>query len=154
MCQYLIHFICLAVTILHSMLLNDGVVVFSLFKILFKFSRFNFCSCDRVCSGLFCCAVFGWLGFPFSEIGGSFRMCCVCLIIFDVPGNVLLLPCWSFIFWWISKISGSENQPFFTLVLTWSASLTSCLKIRMFLPDLHHSFPISSLCRVTPKIAV
>ena len=35
-----------------------------------------------------------------------------------------------------------------------SESLTSCLKIRKFLPDLHHSFPVSSLCRVTPKIAV
>ena len=53
---------------------NDGKVVFSLFKIPFKFSRFNFCSCDSVCSGLFGCAEFGYVGFPFSEVGGSFRL--------------------------------------------------------------------------------
>ena len=34
-----------------------------------------------------------------------------------------------------------------------SESLTSCLKNRKFLPYLHHSFPVSSLCRVTLKIA-
>ena len=33
-------------------------------------------------------------------------------------------------------------------------SLTSCLKIRKFFPDLQHSFPVSSLCSVTTKIAV
>ena len=27
------------------------------------------------------------------------------------------------------------------------------MKTRAFLPDLYHSFPISSLCRVAPKIA-
>ena len=56
---------------------------------LFKFSRFNFCSCDCVCSGLFGCAVFGCVGFPFSEVGGSFRMGSFCLLIFDVPANAL-----------------------------------------------------------------
>ena len=67
-----------ALTILHSMNLYDGKVVLSLLKILFKFSRFNFYSCVSVCSGLFCCAVFGWVEFTFSEFGGSFRMGWVC----------------------------------------------------------------------------
>ena len=35
-----------------------------------------------------------------------------------------------------------------------SKSVTSWLKIRTFLPDLYHSFPISSLSKVAPKIAV
>ena len=39
------------------------------------------------------CAVFGSVGFLFSEVGDSFRMGCFCLLIFDVPGNVLLLHC-------------------------------------------------------------
>ena len=49
------------------MLFDDDNVVLSLFIILFKFSRFNFSSCDSIYS-----AVFGWVGFPFSEVGGSF----------------------------------------------------------------------------------
>ena len=108
-----------ALTILHSMFLNDGKVVFSLFKILFNFFRINFCSC--VSSRLFCCVVFGWVGFPYSEVG-SFWMGCFCLMIFDVWGNVFLLS-WSFIYWCISMISSSENQPLFIIVLTWSPSL-------------------------------
>ena len=68
-----------ALTILHSMFPNDGKVIISLFIILFKFSRFNFCSCDNVCSGLFGWAVFGCVEFSFSEGGGSFQMGnCVC----------------------------------------------------------------------------
>ena len=104
------------------MFLNDGKVVFLLLKILIKLSRFDFYSRDSVCSGLFGCAVFDYVGFPFSEVGGSFRMGCFCLEIFDVPGDVLLT-CWSFIFGCISIISRSENQPFFIIVLTWSTSL-------------------------------
>ena len=127
------------------MLLNDGTVIFSLYKILFKFSRFNFCSCDSVCSGLFGCAVFGRVQFSFSKVGGSFRMGCFCLVIFDVQCNVLLLLYWLFIFWCISINSSSENQPVFIIVLT------PCLKIRTFLPDPHHSFPISCSRRLLLK---
>ena len=64
--------------------------------------------------------------------------------------DILLLSCSLFVFWFISSISKSENQPFFIIVLTWSASL----KTSAFLPDLYHSFSISSLCRIAPKIAV
>ena len=81
-----------ALTVLHSTFLIDGKVVFSLFKILFKFPRFNFCSCESVCSGLFGCAVFGCVGFPFSKIVGSFRLGCFCLLISNMSGSVLL-PC-------------------------------------------------------------
>ena len=98
------------------MFLNDGKVVFSLFIILIKFSRFIFCSYDSVCSGSFGC-----VAFPFSEVGGSFWLGCFCLLIFDKSGTVLL-PCWLFIFWCISSISSSENQLFFITILTWSAS--------------------------------
>ena len=63
-------------------------VVFSQFKILFKFFRINFCS--YVSARLFCCVVFGWVGFPLSEVG-SFSMGCFYLLIFDVSGNVFLL---------------------------------------------------------------
>ena len=55
------------------MFLHDDKVIFLQFKIFFKFSRFNFFFYS-VCSGLFGCAVFGCGGFPFSEVGGSFRM--------------------------------------------------------------------------------
>ena len=108
-----------ALTILHSMFLNDGKVVFSLLKILFKFFKINFCS--YVSIRLLCWIVFCWVGFPFSEVGW-FWMGCFCLLIFAVSGDVFLLS-WSFIFWCISIISSSENQPFFNIVLTWSASL-------------------------------
>ena len=59
-----------ALTVLDSMFLNNGMVVFSQFKILFKFPRLNFHSCESVCSGLFGCAVFGCVGLPFSKIFG------------------------------------------------------------------------------------
>ena len=70
------------------MFLNDAKVVFSQFKSLFKFSTFNFCSCDSVSSGLFGCTVFGYVGFPFSEIVGSFRLGYFYWLIFNVPGSV------------------------------------------------------------------
>ena len=54
-------------------------------------------------------------------------MDCFCLLIFDLPGNLLLLLYLSFIFWCISIISRSYNQPVFIIVLTWSASL--CLVV-------------------------
>ena len=56
------------------MFLNDGKVVFSQFIILFKFSRFIFCSCDSVSLGLLSCALFGCVAFPFSEVGSSFML--------------------------------------------------------------------------------
>ena len=99
-------------TVIHSMFLNDSKVVFSLFIILFKFSRFTFCSCDSACSRLFGCVVF-----PSSEVGGSFRLGSFSLLIPDVSGTVLL-SCSLFIFWCIFSISRSENQPFFIIVLT------------------------------------
>ena len=79
------------------MFLNDDKVVFLLFIILFKFSRFTFCSCDNVCFGLFGCALFGCVGFPFSEVGGSFLLGYFYLLILGVSGTVLL-SCSLFIF--------------------------------------------------------
>ena len=138
-----------ALTILHSMFLNYGKVVFSLFKILFKLFRINFCSC--VSSWLFCCVVFGCVGFPFSEVG-SFWMGYFCLLIFDVSGNAFLLS-WSFIFWCISIISSSENQPFFIIVLTSSACLW--LVVWKIESSRHISIILFlyPFCRVTLKIA-
>ena len=69
-----------ALTILHSMLLNYGNVVFLLFTIPFKFSRLNFCSCDIVCSRLCGCAVFRCVGFHFPKLVVHFGwVVCVCL---------------------------------------------------------------------------
>ena len=100
---------------------NDGKVVFSLFMILFKFSRFIICSFDSVSLMLFVCALLGCVAFPFSKVGSSFLLGYFCLSTLDVSG-VLLVSC-LFIFWCISSISRSENQPFFIIVLTWPASL-------------------------------
>ena len=113
------------------MFFHDGKVVFSLFIILIKFSRFTFCSCDSVCLWLFGCALFGYVVFPFFEVGGIFLLDCFLLfflffffflLILDVCGTILL-SCSSFIFSCISSISRSENQTFFFIGLTWSASL-------------------------------
>ena len=79
------------------MLLNDGKVIFSLFIILYKFSRFNFCFCDSVCLVLFGCALFGCVVFPFSEVGASFLLGYFCFLILDVPCGILLF-CSLFIF--------------------------------------------------------
>ena len=119
-CQNVIHFIFLCFN--YSPFLNYCKVVVLLFKILFKFSRFNFNSFDSICSWMFGCAVFGRVGFPFSEVGSLLGIGYFCLLIFDEPSNVLL-PCSSFIFKHISVISRSENQPFFITVLTGSARL-------------------------------
>ena len=62
------------------------------------------------------------VAFLFSDVGGSFRFGYFRLLILRVSGTVLL-SCSSFIIWCISSISRSENQPFFVIVLTWSASL-------------------------------
>ena len=134
------------------MFLNDGKLVFSLFIILLTFSRFIFRSCDSVSLGLLGYVLFGSVAFSFSEVGSSFLFGCFCLTTLDVSG-IVLFSC-LFVFWCISSISGSENQPFI-IVLTWLASLWfvvwklahSCqISIILFL--------ISSLWRVAPKIAV
>ena len=57
----------------------------------------------------------------FSEVGGSFRFDCFCLLILGVS-DIVFLFCLLFIFCCISSISRSENQPFFIIVLIWSAS--------------------------------
>ena len=80
--------------------------------------------------------------FQFSEISGSFRLSCFSLLIPDVSGAVLL-SC-SFIFWCISSISRSENQPFFIIVLTWSTSLW------LVVWKLAHSYQISIILFVYP----
>ena len=110
-----------ALTVLHSLFLNNCKVVFSLFKILFKFSRFNFCSCDSVCSGLFGCAVFGCVGFPFSEVGGSFRLGCFCsYLMCQVLYSYLVDHLFSAAF---ILFQGQKTNPSLFMVLTRSASL-------------------------------
>ena len=107
-------------TVLHYMFPNDGKLVFSLFIILFRFSKFTFCSCNSVC---FVLMLVHYLLYGFS-IFRSWRfilLSCFCLLI-DASGTVLRF--WSlFIFWCNSSISRSENQSFFIILLNWSASL-------------------------------
>ena len=85
--------------------------------------------------------------FPFSEVSSLFSVNYFCLTPLDESGTILLF-CLC-IFRWISSISRSENQPFLIIVLT-----LTCLKIRTFLPDLNHSFLVSPLWGVAPKISV
>ena len=73
------------------MFVNDGKVVFSQFKILFKFLRVNFCSCVNVCSGLFCCAVFGWVGFSFFEVGISLLLLLLVVVVVVVGFVVVVV---------------------------------------------------------------
>ena len=101
------------------MFLNYDKVVLSLFIILFRIVFFSF---DSVCFGLCGCVLLDFVAFPYSEVGGSFRLGCFCLLIVDMSGTVLL-SCSVFIFWCISSISRSKNQHFFIMVLTRSASL-------------------------------
>ena len=91
------------------------IVVFSQFIILSKFSWFTFCPWDSVSLRLLGCALFGCVTLPFSKDGSSFLWRCFCLTTLDVSGTILL-PCWLFIFWCISSISRSENQPFLLLI--------------------------------------
>ena len=46
------------------------------------------------------------------------------------------------------------RKPTFLYYYLVGKSLPCCLKTSTFLPDLYHSFPISSLCRVALKIVV
>ena len=63
------------------MFLYEGRIVFSLLIILFKFSRFIFCSCDSVS--------FGSVVFSFAEDCSSFSLDCFCLTPLDVSATVL-----------------------------------------------------------------
>ena len=56
------------------MFLNEGTIVFSLFMILFTFSRFIFCSCDSVSFWLFVSVSFGSVVFSFAEVCCSFSL--------------------------------------------------------------------------------
>ena len=89
------------------MFLNDERVVFTLLIILFRFSRFVFCSCDSISVGLL-----GSVACSFSTVGCSFLKCCFWLAPLDVFRIVLSCVC---VFWCISSISSSENHPFLLL---------------------------------------
>ena len=108
-------------TVLHSMFLNDGKIIFSLFIILFKFSRFIFCSCDSVSFGLLGWVLFGWVALPFSEDCSSFLLGCFCLTTLDVSG-IVLLPCWLFIFFLSLLLftHQSFSHQFYLMVFHWS----------------------------------
>ena len=94
------------------------LILFSLNFVSFPFVLVIVFVLDFLCVILLCCVVF-----PLSEVGGSYLFGCFCLLIVNVSGNVLS-SCSLFIFWYtcISRTSKSENQPFFIIVLTWSAS--------------------------------
>ena len=91
--------------------------------------------------------------YPFSEIGDSFRLYCSCLSIIGAS-DIVLLSCSLFVFKCISNISSSENQPFFIIVLTWSASLRLIVRKRVYSWQISIMFSISSNCVIASKIAV
>ena len=87
----------------------EGRIVFSLFMILFTFSRFAFCSCDSV-SWLFGSVSFGSVVFSFAEVCGSFSLGCFCLTPLGVSGTVLLF-CFSVFFYGFLVILGQKTNP-------------------------------------------
>ena len=99
---------------------SDGSVVFFTDIMLFKISIFTFSYFLSLCSVLFACVVFRLL-----LLFGSFPLECSCFPELGLSINVLGSCCLDFLFicWCISNISRLENQPFFIIVLTWSASL-------------------------------
>ena len=105
------------VDFLHSMFLNDGRVVFSLFIILFRLSRFVSCSCDSVSLGFL-----DTVAYSFSRVGSSFLIGFFFFWLAPLDVFEIVLSCIC-VFRGISSISRSENHPFFIIVLTWSASL-------------------------------
>ena len=86
-------------TILHSMFLSDGKVVFFQFIILFKFSLNLFFV--RVCSVLF------GVVFLFSEVGCSFRLVYSCVSILSVSilnGSIIVLFSYCFVHYLFSGV--------------------------------------------------
>ena len=61
-------------------------MVFTLFIILFRFSRFVRCSCDSVSVGLL-----GTVAYSFSRVGSSFLICCFWLAPLDVFGGIIII---------------------------------------------------------------
>ena len=100
------------------MFLSDGNQVFFPYIILFRFSKFISSSCVSVCF-----MWFGYVVFRLLLVCGLFRLECSCFSMFT-ESVIILVFCFDsiFVFWRISCISRSENQPFFIIVLTWSAS--------------------------------
>ena len=120
-------------TLLQFMFLSDGKVIFYSSIILFKLSKFIVCSCVSVCSLLFWCVVFLFL-----LVCSSFRLDCSYSSILGVSDIVLMSRLdLLFVFWRISSISRSENQHFFIISLTWSASLWFAIW------NIAHSYQIS-----------
>ena len=109
-----------ALTVFQSWFLSHGNLVFFLDIILFRFSTIICSSCVTVCSVWFWCVLFRFL-----FLCGSIRWECSCFSVFVVSIIILGSCCFDsiFIWWCISRISRSENQPFFMTNLTWSASL-------------------------------
>ena len=134
-----------ALIVFQSWFLRDGNEVFFSDVILFIISTFIFSSCVSLCSVVFGCEVFRLI-----LLCVSIRLEGSCFLVFSVS-ILVLRSCWHyslFICWCISNIPRPENQSFFIIVVTWSAScyhLGHSSEISIF-------FLILSLCRVTPTI--
>ena len=103
-------------TVLQSWFLREANVVFFSDMILLMASILVFSSWVSVCVCVF--AVHGLLSCSVWLIVSGFLEFSVLVIAFGVCWCVCLCICW-----WISCISRSENQSFFAIVLTCSASL-------------------------------
>ena len=103
-------------TVFQSWFLRDGYMVFFSDMIRLMISTFICSSWVNVCVCVF--AVYQSLSFSVSLGVSCFPVSIVWIIVLGI--------CWCicrYICWWIYSISRSENQPFFIIVLTWSASL-------------------------------
>ena len=125
------------------MFLNDGRVVFTLFIILFRFSRFVCCSCDSVSVGLL-----GTVAYSFSRVGSSFLICCCFFFFFFGWCYLMCLELYYFasVFSGIFLVfQGQKTILFNYCSILIGRPLACSLKTSIFLPGLYHSFPIASL---------
>ena len=89
-----------------------------------------------------------YVAYSFSRYGSSFLICCFWLVPLDVFGIVS-------VFSSVFLLFQGQKTILFYYCSNLIGKFSACsLKTSTFLPDLYHSFPIISLWRVAPKIAV
>ena len=138
--------------VFHSMFLNDGRVVFH-----YSWFSLHFPDLSLVLVIMFlpgCLVVYRlevWC-FHFPKLAVLFRR-----IVFVFHHLVCLLLYYSFVYMFLGGFlvfQGQKINPSWLFSNLIGKPLASCLKFRTFLPDFDHSFPVSSLWRVAPKITL
>ena len=139
-------------SVLHSMFLNDGSVFFHCSWFSVNFLDLSFVLMIKFCLWLFCCILFESVVFSYFEFSSSFSFGffvwhhLMCLILYYYLVYVFLMVFQYF------KVRKTTLLNYCSNLI--SNPLTCFLKMYIFLPDLYHSFPVSFLWRVAPKMAV